>query len=128
MSCGNKPLVCSFYCLLFPFLYFLCCYKKIYFTGLSDNLSSNVKLFTNDTSLFSLIHDVSVSTGELNEDLRKINGEWKMENYFQWKTIFNPDTTKQAQEARCSQKIKKPLILLLFSTVRLCLKLTDKST
>ena len=78
--------------------------------------------------MFSLIHDVSVSTGELNEDLRKINGEWKMENYFQWKTIFNPDTTKQAQEAICSQKIKNPLILLLLSTVRLCLKLTDKST
>ena len=43
----------------------------IYINDLSDTLSSNVKLFADDTSLFSLIHDINVSAGELNEELKK---------------------------------------------------------
>ena len=95
----------------------------IYINDLSDNLSSNVKLFADDTSLFSVIHDINISAGELNEDLKKIS-EWA----FQWKMIFNPDATKQAQEVIFSRKIKKTLILLWFSTMLLCLKLTHKNT
>ena len=44
----------------------------IYINDLSDNLSSNVKLFADDTSLFSVTHDVNVSARELNDVLRKI--------------------------------------------------------
>ena len=95
----------------------------IYINDLSDNLSSNVKLFADDTSLFSVIHDTNISAGELNEDLKKIS-EWA----FQWKMIFNPDATKQAQEVIFSRKIKKTLLLLWFSTMLLCLKLTHKNT
>ena len=43
----------------------------IYINDLLDNLSSNVKLFADDTSLFSAIHDINVSAGELNEGLKK---------------------------------------------------------
>ena len=43
----------------------------IYINDLLDNLSSNVKLFADDASLFSAIHDINVSAGELNEDLKK---------------------------------------------------------
>ena len=46
----------------------------IYINNLSDNLSSNVKLFA-DTSLFSVIRDINISAGELNEDFKKIS-EW----------------------------------------------------
>ena len=60
---------------------------------LSEDLSSNIKLFADDTSLFSVIHDINISAGELNKDLKKIS-EWG----YQWKMIFNPDATKQAQE------------------------------
>ena len=73
----------------------------IYINDLSDNLSSNVKLFADDTFLFSVIHDTDISAAELNEDLKKIS-EWA----FQWKMIFNPDATKQAQEVIFSRKIK----------------------
>ena len=73
----------------------------IYINDLSDNLSSNVKLFA-DTSLFSVIHDINISAGELNEDFKKIS-EWA----FQLKIIFNPDATKQTQEVTFSRKIKK---------------------
>ena len=43
----------------------------IYINDLSDNLSSNVKLFSEDTSLFSVIHDINLSEGELNEHFKK---------------------------------------------------------
>ena len=73
--------------ILGPLLFF------IYINDLSDNLSSNVELFADDTSLFSVTHDVNVSARELNNDLRKISN-WA----FQWKMSFNPDVNKQAQE------------------------------
>ena len=44
----------------------------IYINDLSDNLSSNVKLFADETSLFSVIHDINISAGELNDGLIKI--------------------------------------------------------
>ena len=45
----------------------------IYINDLSDNLSSKSKLFTNDTSLFSVVHNVNTSAKELNDDLKKVN-------------------------------------------------------
>ena len=82
--------------ILGPLLFF------IYINDLSDNLSSNVELFADDTSLFSVTHDVNVSARELNNDLRKISN-WA----FQWKMSFNPDDNKHAQEVIFSQKIKR---------------------
>ena len=43
----------------------------IYINDLSNNLSSNVKLFADGTSLFSIIHDINVSAEERNEHLKK---------------------------------------------------------
>ena len=45
----------------------------IYINGLADDLYSNVKIFADDTSLFSVVHDVNASARELNDDLKKIN-------------------------------------------------------
>ena len=61
----------------------------IYINDLLDNLTSNAKLFADDTSLFSVFHDVNTSADELNDDLKKVN-EWA----FQWKMSFNPDPSK----------------------------------
>ena len=74
----------------------------IYINDLADGLSSNAKLFADDTSLFSVIHDVDASANELNNDLYQIN-KWA----FQWKMSFNPDPSKQAQEIIFSRKTKK---------------------
>ena len=63
-------------------------------------MSSYVKLFADDTSLFSVVHDVDASARELNDDLKKIN-KWT----FQWKMGFSPDPSKQAQEDIFSRKI-----------------------
>ena len=73
----------------------------IYINDSSEGLSSNAKLFADDTSLFSVIHDSSTSALELNSDLAKIN-RWA----FQWKMNFNPDPKKQAQEVIFSRKSK----------------------
>ena len=74
----------------------------IYINNLADSLSSNAKLFADDTSLFSIVHDVDTSAIELNKNLYQIN-KWA----FQWKMSFNPDPSKQAQEIIFSRKTKK---------------------
>ena len=74
----------------------------IYINELADDLSSNTKLFADDTCYFSLIHDSVITTLELNSDLSRIK-QWA----FQWKTSFNPDPNKQAQEVIFSGKLKK---------------------
>ena len=63
------------------------------YLNLPDGLSSNSKLFADDASLFSVVHDVTVRFFELNRDLAKIS-EWT----FKWKMSFNPDPSKPAQE------------------------------
>ena len=45
----------------------------IYINDLSDNLTTNPKLFADVTSLFSIVHDPSATTNDLNNDLAKIN-------------------------------------------------------
>ena len=41
----------------------------IYINDLSDGIISNVKLFADDTSIFSTIHDSNTSASKLNSDL-----------------------------------------------------------
>ena len=70
---------------------------------LLTGLSSNSRLFADDTSLFSVVRDMTSSANILNNDLLKINN-WA----YQWKMSFNSDPSKQAQEVIFSHKIKKP--------------------
>ena len=74
----------------------------IYFSDLSDGLSSNPKLFADDNSLFSVVQNINSTTNDLNSDLIKIS-DWA----FQWKMILNPDPKKQTQEVIFSRKINK---------------------
>ena len=45
----------------------------IYINDLADGLSSNAKFFADDTSLFSVLHDIGTLANELNNDLYQIN-------------------------------------------------------
>ena len=65
----------------------------IYINNPSEDLTINVKLFADDTSLFSIVRNMNMSTTNLNNDLNKIKN-WA----FQWKMNFNPDPIIQAQE------------------------------
>ena len=73
----------------------------IYINDLSHDLASNAKLFEDDTSLFSVLENMTKSANKLNNDLTKIS-TWA----FQWKMNFNPDPTKQAQEVIFSRKLQ----------------------
>ena len=74
----------------------------IYINDLPNGLNSNAKLFADDTSLFSVVHNINNSANLLNSDLSKID-EWAV----QWKMSYNPDPTKQAQEITFSRKISQ---------------------
>ena len=71
----------------------------IYINDLPDGLSSTAKLFVDDTSLFSIVHNPNESTKYLNLDLSVIS-QWA----YQWKMLFNPDPKKPADEAIFSRK------------------------
>ena len=65
----------------------------IYINNPSEDLTTNVKLFADDTSLFSIVRNMNTSTTNFNNDLNKIKNR-----AFQWKMNFNPDPSIQAQE------------------------------
>ena len=66
-----------------------------------------MKLFADDTSLWSVVHDENTSAKELNDDLKEVNN-WA----FQWKMSFNPDSSKQPPEVIFSRKSKRSTILM----------------
>ena len=74
----------------------------VYINDLTDNISSNMRLFADDSSLFIKVRDVEESQTQLMNDLDKITS-WAR----QWKMEFNPDITKQAIEVIFSHKKKK---------------------
>ena len=81
----------------------------IYINDLVDNISSEAKLFVDDTSLFIVVYDVDIAANELNRDLEIIS-TWA----YQWKMQFNPDKNKQAIQVIFSQKRDSPFHPLLF--------------
>ena len=52
--------------ILGPLLFLIC------MNDLPDNLSTNVKLFADDASLFSVVHDIATSFLDLNYDLNRV--------------------------------------------------------
>ena len=73
-----------------------------YINDLPDGLLSNVKLFADDTAVFSTVLSARETTNELKQDLAKIK-DWAV----QWKMLFNPDHNKPAKEVIFSRKINK---------------------
>ena len=59
-------------------------------------------MFADDTSIFSVTNDPSLSAATLNNDLKLIS-----KLVYQLKMNFNPDLNKQAPETIFSQKYKK---------------------
>ena len=55
----------------------------IYINDLSHNFSLTAKIFADDTSIFSVVHDIDSSKKQLNDDLKKISDMVnQMENLF----------------------------------------------
>ena len=74
----------------------------LYINDLPEGLTTNAKLFADDTSLFSVAHESTASSVSLNNDLLKIC-QWAYQ-WKQWKMIFSADVSKQAQEFVFSRK------------------------
>ena len=65
----------------------------VYINDLTDNLKCNVKLFADDTSLFTIVHNPDQAASDMNHDLDIIKS-WA----YNWRMLFNPDPAKQAVE------------------------------
>ena len=75
----------------------------VYINDLSEGISSNIKLYADDSSLFSRVrNNVNATHERITQDLIQIT-EWA----HQWKMKFNPDITKQAIEIFFSCKYSK---------------------
>ena len=70
---------------------------------MKEILNRQIKLFANDTMLFSIVKDSAISANNLNYDLDIIQ-QWA----YQWKMEFNPDHIKQATEVLFSCKRSRP--------------------
>ena len=62
-------------------------------------LKSNLKLFADDTSLFTIVTDKNESANTLNNDLMLIS-----KSAYDGKMLFNPDPSKPVQEVIFSRK------------------------
>ena len=81
----------------------------VYINDLAEGLKCNVKLFADDTSLFTVVKEPNTSAMDLNHDLNLIS-QWA----YAWRMSFNPDPQKQAVELTFSRKkieIDHPTIL-----------------
>ena len=81
----------------------------IYINDLPDNLSTNVKLFADDTSLFSVVHNIATSSCDLSYDLNRVK-EWA----FQWKMSFNPEPQNKLKKSYLRVSFRKKITPVIF--------------
>ena len=61
----------------------------IFINDIPEGIQSNIKIFADDTSIFSVMKDRISASVTLNEDLYLIS-KWA----YSWKMSFNPDPSK----------------------------------
>ena len=71
----------------------------MYVNGLSDNFISIAKLFADDRSIIYITNNINDVTEEISNELNRISYL-----LYQWRIMFNPDITKQAQKVIFSRK------------------------
>ena len=74
----------------------------LYINDLRNELKSNVKHFTDDTSLFTMVKDKQESVDVLNHDLSLIS-KWA----FNWKMLINPHSNKKKTQNHPNISLKK---------------------
>ena len=72
----------------------------IFVNDIPAKLECSVKIFSDEISLLSLVHDPNESSSKLGRDLGRV-AEWA----YQWKMSFNLDPSKQAVQVHISCKI-----------------------
>ena len=71
----------------------------IFINDIPEGIQSIIKIFADDTSIFSVMKDNYRDSAILSEDLNLLSN-WA----FRWKMSFNPDLLKQAKEIVFSKK------------------------
>ena len=71
----------------------------VYIKDLATDVNCCVKLFADDTSLFTVVEDTDLAACDMNHDLELIN-RWA----YDWKMSFNQGPRKQAVELKFSMK------------------------
>ena len=79
----------------------------VYINDLVDNVNSDVKMFADDTSLFSNVTNETVTAEVLNRDLEKVR-LWA----WQWKMQFNAEKTKEVIFSTKRLRLQHPLLKL----------------
>ena len=79
----------------------------VYINDLADNLNCDIKMFADDTSLFSVVNDPEISALNLNEDLETVK-LWA----WQWKMHFNAEKTEEVIFSCKRVKPSHPSLLL----------------
>ena len=74
----------------------------VYINDLTDNISCQMRLFADDSSLFTHVEGRDQTHEKIVKDLQTVTN-WA----YQWKMVFNPDVNKQAIEVIFSVKKKK---------------------
>ena len=77
----------------------------VYINDIVENISSSIKLFADDTTLFIIVESPDLAASMLNSDLRKIHN-WADK----WLVNFNPNKTESMVITR---KINKPILILM---------------
>ena len=65
----------------------------MYINDLTNDLKRSVKLFADDTSLFTVVHDTIAAADDMNHDLELLR-HWAHD----WRMSFNPDPQEQVVE------------------------------
>ena len=83
----------------------------VYVKDLTRDLKCIVKLFADDTSLFTVVEDPNTAANDMNHDLELIR-QWARD----WKMSLNSDPQKQAVVLTFSRK-KSKSIIQIFSSI-----------
>ena len=74
----------------------------VYINDLMDNITSQMRLFANDSLLFTCVKGIDETHETIVKDMHIVT-DWA----HQWKMVYNPDITKQAIEVIFSVKKKR---------------------
>ena len=77
----------------------------VYINDLPGELKSNLKLFANDTSLFTMVKDKNENANILSDDLQLIS-KWVSN----WKMLFNPVLVNLHKKSYFQEKTKYKII------------------
>ena len=80
----------------------------VYINNLPNELESSAQLFADDTSLFTIVKVKNESANILDNDL-SLMSKW----VYNWKMLFNPDTSKPAQKVLFPRKTKVQIHLTI---------------